>query len=79
MRIAKREYQKFLVQIKSRIQTAQTKAVLSVNAELIYLFAKNDNSGKVPQPVTQLEGSNIRRKTRMANSNETQSCVSERV
>ncbi|MCK4401967.1 hypothetical protein KAW08_06675 [bacterium] len=38
MRIAKREYQKFLVQIKSRIQTARTKAVLSVNAELIYLY-----------------------------------------
>ena len=38
MKIAKREYQKFLVQIKSRIQTAQIKAVLSVNAELIYLY-----------------------------------------
>jgi predicted nuclease of restriction endonuclease-like (RecB) superfamily len=38
VRIAKREYQKFLVQIKSRIQTAQTKAVLSVTAELIYLY-----------------------------------------
>ena len=38
MKIVKREYQKFLARIKSRIQTAQTKAVLSVNAELIYLY-----------------------------------------
>jgi predicted nuclease of restriction endonuclease-like (RecB) superfamily len=38
MKIVKQEYQKFLVQIKSRIQIAQTKAVLSVNAELIYLY-----------------------------------------
>jgi len=38
MKIVKREYQKFLARIKSRIQTAQTKAVLSVNAELICLY-----------------------------------------
>ncbi len=38
MKISKKEYQSFLVQIKSRIQTAQTKAALSVNAELIYLY-----------------------------------------
>ena len=38
MAIEKREYQEFLVQIKNRIQTAQIRAVLTVNADLIYLY-----------------------------------------
>ncbi len=38
MAIEKREYQEFLVQIKNRVQTAQMRAVLTVNAELIYLY-----------------------------------------
>ncbi len=38
MPIEQNKYQDFLVQIKSRIQTAQIRAVLSVNIELIYLY-----------------------------------------
>ncbi|MBT9130680.1 MAG: hypothetical protein DDT41_00970 [candidate division WS2 bacterium] len=38
MSVERNKYQDFLVQVKSRIQTAQMRAVLSVNAELIYLY-----------------------------------------
>ncbi|PIX15732.1 MAG: DUF1016 domain-containing protein, partial [Elusimicrobia bacterium CG_4_8_14_3_um_filter_50_9] len=38
MRIEKNKYLDFLAQIKTRIQTSRVRAVLSVNAELIYLY-----------------------------------------
>ncbi|MBT9144695.1 MAG: hypothetical protein DDT42_00540 [candidate division WS2 bacterium] len=38
MSVERNKYQDFLVQVKSRIQTAQMRAILSVNAELIYLY-----------------------------------------
>lgn len=38
MQIEKNKYLDFLTQVKFRIQTSQVRAVLSVNAELIYLY-----------------------------------------
>ncbi len=38
MQIEKNKYQDFLMQVKTRIQTSQVRAILSVNAELIYLY-----------------------------------------
>ena len=38
MRIEKNKYLDFLAQIKTRIQTSRVRVVLSVNAELIYLY-----------------------------------------
>lgn len=38
MQIEKNKYLDFLTQVKTRIQTSQVRAVLSVNAELIYLY-----------------------------------------
>jgi len=38
MAIKKDKYLDFLIQVKNRIQTAQMRAVISVNAELIYLY-----------------------------------------
>ena len=36
--VEQREYAKFLNELKERIRTARTKAVLSVNRELIFLY-----------------------------------------
>jgi predicted nuclease of restriction endonuclease-like (RecB) superfamily len=38
MQIKKNRYHDFLMQVKTRIQTSQVRAVLSVNAELIHLY-----------------------------------------
>jgi len=38
MQIEKNKYLDFLKQVKTRIQTSRLRAVLSVNAELIYLY-----------------------------------------